>query len=60
MVVARIRLAVNHEKAFVASHARIPLAPATAVIAPIEHWVHMRMTLVLSSGRPAYFWADSK
>jgi len=37
IVVARIRLGVIHEKAFARSQTRIPVAPARALTAPIEH-----------------------
>ncbi len=41
-VAALIRPGVIHEKAFARSQTRMPPAPARAVTAPIEHWVHMR------------------
>jgi hypothetical protein len=37
IVVARIRLGVIHEKALARSQTRMPVAPARAVTAPIEH-----------------------
>ena len=37
IVVARIRLGVIHEKAFAHSQTRMPVAPARALTAPMEH-----------------------
>ncbi len=37
IVVARMRLGVIHEKAFARSHTRMPVAPARALTAPMEH-----------------------
>jgi hypothetical protein len=42
-VVARIRRGVIHEKPFAASHTRVPVTLAAAVVAPIMHWAHMRV-----------------
>ncbi len=40
-VASRIRRGVIHANPLVASHARVPVTPAAAVVAPIMHWAHM-------------------
>jgi hypothetical protein len=40
-VTNRILRGVSHAYRLVASHARMPVAPAAAVVAPIMHWAHM-------------------
>jgi hypothetical protein len=40
-VATRIRRGVIHEKRFALSHARVPVTPAPAVIAPIMHCIHI-------------------
>lgn len=42
IVILRRRRGVSHESLIRPSHARAPLAPAPAVIAPIMHCMHMR------------------
>jgi hypothetical protein len=44
-VARRSRRGVIHAKPFAASHARVPVTPAAAVVAPIMHWAHMGQNL---------------
>jgi hypothetical protein len=40
-VAKRIRRGDIHEAPFAASHARMPVTPTAAVVAPIMHWAHI-------------------